>query len=219
MLPEASVARSRYEFRVRVAVPTLRSHPRASAITGGQMHPWYIATRTFTPRHEGWATYIAWSGLTQLEEVVSLNPSLCPSLLPELKPEDRPHIVNEDVSTDFFVDLAFLMAQIPGQTERNLLCVFRNPPAEPPLFAEPVPFEFLGYDVVDVGMGASALTNCGGFPDVFENSELSARGLLTSHARALEVQAALRTRHPGEPHAKCHVWAVSRAIASQVRPL
>jgi len=76
-----------------------------------------------------------------------------------------------------------------------------------------VNFEFLGYDLVDVEASASALTDCGGFPDVFTNSELSAKGLLTSHVRAFEVQADLRTKHPEERHVDCHVWAISRAIA------
>lgn len=50
--------------------------------------------------------------------------------------------------------------------------------------------------------------NCGGFPDVFDNSELSPHGLLMSHARALEVKARLHEKHPHEPHADCHVWAI-----------
>ena len=78
-----------------------------------------------------------------------------------------------------------------------------------------MPFEFLGYDLVDVEASASALTNCGGFPDAFDNGELSSKGLLTSHARALQVQADLRTKHPEEHHANCHVWAIFRAVALQ----
>jgi hypothetical protein len=74
-----------------------------------------------------------------------------------------------------------------------------------------VAFEFLGYDVVDVHGEVSALTNCGGFPDVFSNSELSRKGLLTSFSRAREVQAELRRRYPDEPHADCHLWAIFRS--------
>jgi hypothetical protein len=67
--------------------------------------------------------------------------------------------------------------------------------------------------LVDVHGSASALTNCGGFPGVFANDELSSKGLLLTHARALQVQAELRTKHPEEHHADCHVWAISRAVA------
>jgi hypothetical protein len=68
----------------------------------------------------------------------------------------------------------------------------------------------LGYDLVDVQHSASALSNCGGFPHAFSNEELTSKGLLASHARAVEVQAALRRHYPQEPHADCHVWAIFR---------
>ena len=182
------------------------------------MKPWYIATETFTPsQREAWTNYIAWSGLSHLDEVVTLDSMLCRSLLPEIKDDYWPHIVNEDFMLDFFVDLEFLLAQIsqiPHVTERNLLCVYRNPPTEPAAPRVHLNFEFLGYDLVDVMGGASALTNCGGFPDVFDNGELSSKGLLTSHARAFEVQSTLRAKYPDEHHANCHVWAIFRADAS-----
>lgn len=53
-------------------------------------------------------------------------------------------------------------------------------------------FELLGYDLVEVDGSISALSNCGGFPDVFSNDELSRKGLLISHGRAQEVQSKLR---------------------------
>ena len=135
---------------------------------------------------------------------------LCPTLLPDIKDEYWPHIVNEDFMLNFFVDLEFLLNRISGVRERNLLCVYRNPESPPPLHKN---FEFLGYDLVDVHGSASALTNCGGFLDVFDNKELSSKGLLTLHSRAFQVQADLRAKHPEEHHADCHVWAISRAVA------
>lgn len=178
------------------------------------MQPWFIATEPFTFRSgEAWEKYVAWSGLRHLDEVVSLDPMLCPTLLPEVKDEYWPHIVNEDFMLNFFVDLDFLLKQISSVHERNLLCVHRNPEGPPPQYSGRMKFELLGYDLVDVHGSASALTNCGGFPDVFGNTELSPKGLLTSYGRALQVQADLRAKHPEEDHADCHVWAISRAVA------
>jgi hypothetical protein len=51
-------------------------------------------------------------------------------------------------------------------------------------------------------------------PDVFDNNELSSKGLLTSQARAFDVQSKLKATHPDDPHADCHVWAIFRAVAS-----
>jgi hypothetical protein len=178
------------------------------------MQPWFTATERFTPRdRQAWNKFIAWSGLGHLDEVVSLDAMLCPTLLPEIKDEYWPYIVNEDFMLNFFVDLEFLLKQIAEVRERNLLCVYRNPDSPPPPYKGSVKFELLGYDLVDVEGGVSALTNCGGFPDIFPNSELSPQGLLTSHARAIQVQAELRTKHPKERHTDCHVWAISRAVA------
>ena len=178
------------------------------------MQPWFIATERFTSRSlEAWEKYVAWCGLKHLDEVVSLDPVLCPTLLPEIKDDYWPYIVNEDFMLNFFVDLEFLLKQISGIREKSLLCVYRNPASPPPPYGGSINFEFLGYDLVDVHGSASALTNCGGFPDVFANSELSSKGLLTSHDRAFQVQAELRTKHPKEQHAGCHVWAISRAVA------
>ena len=176
------------------------------------MEPWFIATEKFGPATgEAWEKYIAWSGLTQLDEVVSLDAMLCHSILPDIEDDFWTHIVAEDGLVHLFVDLEFLLDRIPPGTAHNLLCVFRNPAILPAAPAGPVDFEFLGYDLVDRDGLASALTNCGGFPQVFDNRELSSKGLLTSHPRALQVQSDLRRLFPDEPHADCDVWAVFRA--------
>lgn len=177
------------------------------------MVPWFIVTERFTSRDgEAWDKYVAWSGLGHLDEVVSLDPMLCPTLLPDIKNDYWPHIVNEDFMLTFFVDLQFLLKLVPDFGGSNLLCVYRNPESPPPPYQNSISFELLGYDLVDVEGSVSALSNCGGFPDVFANAELSSKGLLTSHARALQVQTDLRSKHPEEHHANCHVWAISRAI-------
>ena len=128
------------------------------------MQPWYIATETFTPRHEGWATYIAWCGLTQLDEVVSLDPMLCPSLLPDVKTEYWPHIVNEDFMLNFFVDFEFLLGELTDGVERNLLCVFRNPASEPPLPASSLNFEILDTTWLTFKRAPARLPTAAGFP-------------------------------------------------------
>ena len=56
-----------------------------------------------SPDGESWDKYIAFSGLTRLTEVVSLDGLLCPSLLPEIKDDYWPHIVNEDFMLQYFV--------------------------------------------------------------------------------------------------------------------
>ena len=173
------------------------------------MTPWFIATEKFDKSNDNWGKYIAWSRLEQLEEVVSLDPILCPSVLPEIKSEYWSRIVNEVFMLQFFTDLDYLRGEIAGIQRRNFLCVFRNPPAHP-TSEVPGGFEFVGYDLVDTQSTASALINCGGFPDVFSNNELSEKGLLKSHERSRQVQNELHRRYPHESHAHCHLWAIFR---------
>jgi hypothetical protein len=174
------------------------------------MIPWFIATQQFTPEDKSWKKYVEWSGLTQLKELISLDSALCPTILPKTKAEYWPHIVNEDFVLNFFLDFDFLIEQIKHIENKNVLCVFRNP-RQIPAAPSAANFEFVGCDLLEVNGGVSALTNCGGFPDVFANAELSEVGLLKDFDRANEVNALLRSLHPNDPHANCDLWAIFRA--------
>jgi hypothetical protein len=176
------------------------------------MTPWFIATEQFTPEDESWNGFIQFSGLTQLKELVSLDSCLCPTILPTPKAEYWPHLVTEDYMLNFFLDFYFLIEQIKNIEKKNVLCVFRNP-QQIPTAPSAANFKFVGYDLVEVsgGSGISALTNCGGFPDVFAKSELSEVGLLTNFDHASQVQTLLRSLHPEEAHANCDLWAIFRA--------
>jgi hypothetical protein len=173
------------------------------------MTPWFIATERFDQSNAGWGKYIAWSKLEQLDEVVSLDGSLCPTVLPDIKTEYWDHIVNEDFMLHFFTDLDYLSKETAAIHRKNLLSVVRNPPSHP---SSQIPkgFEFVGYDLVDKDSSVSALTNCGGFPKAFSNGELSEKGLFRTHLRCREVQEALRREYPREHHADCHLWAIFR---------
>ena len=94
----------------------------------------------------------------------------------------------------FFTDPDFLRGEIRAIQRKNFLCVFRNPSVDPEP-AVPKGSEFVGYDLADIESTASALTNCGGFPDLFSNNELSEKGLLRTYERAREVQIEYR-QHP-----------------------
>lgn len=137
---------------------------------------------------------------------------LCGTVLPEIRPEYWNYIVQEDFMLNFFTDLEFLLKESAAIEEKNVLCVYRNPPEDPIARGRKVSFEFLGYDLVDVMGSAGALVNCGGFPKAFHNTELTRKGLLATRKRAFEVQEALRRFYPQESHADCHVWALFRAV-------
>ncbi|MBP1858434.1 hypothetical protein [Rhizobium herbae] len=175
------------------------------------MMPLYLAVEKFSPSDgQGWNDYVAWSGLTQLDEVVSLDGMICPFVLEEIKDSYWDHIVNEDNMLNFFTDFDFLLNELGAVQHANVLGVLRNPTLEAVQRGLGNRFHFVGYDLLDQDHSISALTNCGGFPDVFDNAELSTKGLLTDHSRAREIQHDLRRLHPEERHADCNVWAIFR---------
>ena len=171
----------------------------------------FVAKRRFdASAGETWRQYIAWSGLSQLREVVSLDEMLCPTVPQELIASDWDHNVHADYQTSYFRSLKYLRARVADEAGLNILAVHRNPSGEELELADLPGFGFAGFDVVDVCGDVSALTNCGGFDEVFAKTELSDLGLLRDLGRAYEVQRGLRTAYPYEPHAQCHVWGIWR---------
>ena len=179
------------------------------------MQPWFKATERFDPSAgEQWASYIAWSGLTQLDELVSLDELLCPDAIdgiPDGYWEHRP-ATERSLFGCIVTSLPFLLSHLVDRGNSNVLALFLDCDEPGLTRAEGFRFEFLGYDLVERGGSISALSNCGGYPDVFANAELSSKGLLVSAKRAREVQALLRQRHPKEAHADCDLWAIYRAV-------
>jgi hypothetical protein len=175
------------------------------------LQPLFVAKRRFDRNAgERWQSYLHWSGLSHLREVVSLDTILCPTVPDELIPEDWEHNVHADYQTCYFRSLDYLRARVAGQTDLNLLAIMQHPSAAE-LAADSLPgFVFLGFDLLDVCGDVSALTDCGGFDDVFTSAELSPVGLLTGLERAYAVRDALRGRYPEEHHARCDVWAIWR---------
>ena len=170
----------------------------------------YTARGRFGPWDgESWRKYIEWSRLSQLAEVLS-DGVLCPSLVDVDCDEDWSHNINESFLLHCFWDLAYLRKKIPAGTEFNLVAVARNPAEEPTNWQPQPDFVYLGSDLIEAATGVSALTNCGGFPDVFDNSEISPLGLIPGWHRAVEIQSALAKAHPEEPHARCDVWTIWR---------
>jgi hypothetical protein len=169
----------------------------------------YTAVEPFDPGcGERWREYIAWSGLTQLREVVSLDGLLCPTVIEELTDEDWQHNVQADFKLTLFHDLDYLLRRVGENRRVNILALQENPTVDEVRSFGDRGFVFRGFDLVELQSGNSALLNCGGFDKAFSPADLSECGLLTDQAQALGVQKRLREEYPDEAHADCDLWAV-----------
>jgi hypothetical protein len=173
--------------------------------------PLFIATGRFDHTDgEKWANYCRWAKIPGLIEVVSLDGILCPHLITEIQNEDWQHIVCEDFRLDYFYDLDYLKRRLQNVPRRNILGLYRNPVTHIVCAPAPDNFDFVGYDLIEEQTQISALTNCGGFPDVFLNDELNSVGLIEGFNRAREIRRVLSERHPKEHHAQCEMYAIWR---------
>ncbi len=97
---------------------------------------------------------------------------------------------------NIFKSLEYLIEAVTGVSDLNLLCIYFNPTKHVQPEKGKLEFEFLGYDLVEVNGSISALTNCGGFPNAFNNRELTKYGLLPTLSRVIEVQSELYEKYP-----------------------
>ena len=173
--------------------------------------PLFIANERFDAADgEKWSKYLEWSKIPHLAEIVSLDLSLCPRLITNFSDEDWNHIVCEDFRLGYFYHLDYLKQRVQDMTRVNILGVYRNSETHittPPASA---PFSFIGYDLIEEQTQISALTNCGGFSDVFRNDELNRFGLLEGFSRAKVIRRHLVECYPNEPHANCELYALWR---------
>jgi hypothetical protein len=174
---------------------------------------WYTARNTFDKTHSGWANYIKFSGLTMVQEIVSLDFMLCDPAFkwnPD-KAEDWEYAITDDneVFNDCYSNLKYVIDKVDKKNSFNLLAVCFKPTSScENIFL--TDFTFIGYDLIDQSHGNSALTNCGGTPEVFANSELNKFGLLDKFERAQKIQADLLINDPNEYHADTNIWSVWR---------
>lgn len=173
------------------------------------MNALFTAVNRFDPNcGDAWTKYVAWSGLTHLKEVVSLDGILCPAVIKELIDEDWQHNVHEDYKVFLFRDVDYLLSRVTDHDRVNFLAIMQNPTAEDLRSFSDLRFEFCGFDLVDAHGDISALVNCGGFDKAFSKIDLSKCGLVTDHARAMEIHRRLPLEYPNEHHAECNVWAI-----------
>jgi hypothetical protein len=184
-----------------------------SAIEVFTMDIGFTAIKRFGPKDgEAWDKYVQWSGLTQLIEVISLDHTLCPNFFRdhEIVDADWTNLKYEG-KVDIYRDPDYLRDRIGTNCSNYRIIAVAKNPLVPEGFSDSH-FEFVGYDLIEDYTTISALTNCGGFPDVFRNEELSEFGLITNYERAVEVQRLLREYHPEEPHAICDLYAIWRSL-------
>lgn len=159
-----------------------------------------------------WDSYIDWSRLKQLIELVSLDGMLNEVLIePDRTNADDWYeiIIDDQYETGFFRTLEYVLNRVNLTTRFNLLAVTIEPTenCKNIILDE---FDFIGYDPLDRDYSISALVNCGGFDETFLPTNLNKFGLIDDYDYAYDVKKRLFENNPGEHHADTKVIAVWR---------
>ena len=171
----------------------------------------YGALKRFGPADgDTWSDYISCIGFPHLKEVVSLDGQLCPNLIDHLSDEDWQHNLVDDDLFFYFRDLDYFLSRFDVPVCYQVLAVVKNPAGSEKL--DDPRFEFIGFDLTEAGFsgGISALTNCGGFGDVFGRADINEYGLVSTFSSVTEISRLLREKYPDEPHVYCNLYAVWR---------
>jgi len=170
--------------------------------------------KTYEETGMSWIHYIEWSKLTHLTELVSLDGMLNEILVePDYEnPDDWNYIQTiGQYQTDFFTTPEFVFKRMIHKDKFNLLTVL----VEPNIDCKDIKidnYEFVGYDLLDQDFNISALTNCGGFDETFQPTDLTDKGLIYDFEKAYDVKKRLLENNPEEHHADTNVIAVWRHI-------
>ncbi len=179
----------------------------------------YGARASFDRRFpEDWESYTSFSRLHHCQEIISLDNLLNKSLVrPDYEnAQDWSFFVDGpethdgyNMQTDFYTTVDYVLQRMINVPVFNLLAGVILPGKEC-RDREVKDFEFIGYDLIDEYFTISALTNCGGFDDIFLPKDQNQYGLIDTLDKANKIRQELLEKYPDEPHAVTHVVALWR---------
>ena len=161
---------------------------------------------------KSWNSYIEWSKLFHLSEVVSLDKMLNePLVVPDYDDGDDWNFIHVDGGwqTSFYKSVDYVLKKMKRQHRFNLLTVVLRPDREYNNI-DVEGYEFVGYDLFDKEFGNSPLTNSGGFDETFSPSDLNDKGLIDDFVKADDIKKRLLENNPGDHHADTNVIAIWR---------
>lgn len=175
---------------------------------------YYTALNTYDSDNKdgfSWKEYIELSELFHVKELVSLDGILNRlAFIPDLDAsEEWQYIISDTGMVMFyFKALEYVLNKVEHLKFFNLLAIIKEPAKEKANLN--TAFDFIGYDLIEIGGDTSALTNCGGFDETFLPNDLNTYGLISEYSTAKRIQKELPINNPEEPHTECYLYEVWR---------
>ena len=175
---------------------------------------YFTALKTYDSDNKNgfsWNEYLEWTKLFHLEELVSLDGNLNKLVfIPDLNaPEEWGHIITDQGMVMFFFNsLEYVLDKVKDLDFFNLLAIIKEPNEVKADLDDT--FDFIGYDLIEIGGDTSALTNGGGFDDTFLPADLNKYGLISKFDKAKRILKELPLNNPDQHHIDCYLYEVWR---------
>lgn len=175
---------------------------------------YYTALNTFDSTNKtgfSWGDFINFSELTHLKELVSLDSNLNRlSFMPDLNAiEEWDYFITEQERVLFYFNsIDYVLEKVKDLQTFNLLAIVKQPTAQKADIANS--YDFVGYDLIEIGGDTSALSNGGGFDETFLPNQLNEFGLITDYNKATQIQKELPKNNPDNQSAECYLFEVWR---------
>jgi hypothetical protein len=175
---------------------------------------YYTALKTYDADNTtgfSWKEYIDWTELFHVKELVSLDGNL--NRLAFVLDLDAAEVWDFIISDNgmvmfYFNSLDYVLNHVKDIPFFNLLAIIKEPGKEKANLS--ATYDFIGYDLIEIGGDTSALTNCGGFDETFLPSDLNGYGLVSDYEKAKSIQKKLPINNPEEEHTDCYLYEVWR---------
>lgn len=165
----------------------------------------YKVVNQFGPRDgEAWVKYLEFSKLYQITDFCSFDSILNNDVFTPSTEEDWNNCINENFKINIITNLAYARRIQSKNSNSRIFGVIIDPSVN-----KAYGDDLLGFDIIDGFCSNSLLTNCGGFPDIFNTDMINQYGLLNDIKSAYEIRDRLRAKYHNDSHAaECEVWAV-----------
>jgi len=151
--------------------------------------------------------YLKNIGLSEIDEVITLDSMHCPKAF-EIDDEGWDYTLNEDYMLGLYTNLAYVKARAKDLINILIIGIVKEPDCQLSGKDHFTGAEFIGYDLMDIHMDVSILTNTTGFEQIINFKDLNKFFLIGSFEKVTEIKQRIETEIQDHPHTRGYIFEI-----------
>lgn len=169
---------------------------------------WYGAFKTLDKKRKAfYEGYLKFASLKNIKEIITLDSLLCPEAF-KIDDEGWNYAINEDFMGGFYLNLDYVKKRISGLKDINLIAVIRDPTHHMTVSGKLSNAFFAGYDLMDIHMDISILTNTGCNQKVIPPRLKNKYGLIDQFEVINKIEKDNERVHKDKPHSEGYIFEI-----------